>query len=209
MPRKLARSLGPRQLVQALEQRDTLQARDQEVTFLAEIDASQPEASDVWRYGNGAELGVFVFVESDGIAVQREVRPDDGHDPARHTDHVWVRNDEVALPFDSAVLVKDVDELRLTLDKPHNAAAIAALDAHRGRTVAAVEESTLTDARALITELDAYRGRVAAMCALPEATVTAALAQEGMQGFVLEIDPEHLQPIVRQAVMRVADRLGC
>jgi len=209
MPRKLARSLGPRQLVHALERRDTLAAREQEVTFLAELDPASLESSDVWRYGNGGELGVFVFVEADGIAVERGPRPDDGHDPNRHPAHVWVRNAEVALPFERGVLVKDAEELAIAVGHDAHDDVLDALTQRRGTTVESLQEQTLHQARALCGELDAWRARVAAMSALPASAVAGALAAEGLQPFVVELDPEHLQPIVRAAVLRAADRLGC
>ena len=124
---KLARSLGPRQLIRALEERGSLNALDQEVTFLAVVDPDDPGACDVWDYGCGGELGVYLIPDASKLPLQNVPREEDRHDPVKWPEHVWIWNEDYRISQDESVLVRSPEEMASALEEAYAASARSAL----------------------------------------------------------------------------------
>jgi len=204
--RYYARSLGPRQLATIFDRRDTLANDQDEVTFLVEIDPADPSACDVWDYGCGGDLGVFV-VEADPEQLHDGPREDHGHSPTRSPAHVWA-DDASALGFDRAVFVRDPEEMGIVLGASARADALAQLTQHRGVGVGEIEAAAKRAAERTGQEFDTYRQLTQALIARGPGVYTEGLGKLGLEPWILETDPVHLAPSVRAAISTLARLLG-
>jgi len=197
---KLARSLGPRQLIRALEERGSLNALDQEVTFLAVVDPDDPGACDVWDYGCGGELGVYLIPDASKLPLQNVPREEDRHDPVKWPEHVWIWNEDYRISQDESVLVRSPEEMASALEEADAASARSALDAIRGMSQRAVEEQLLANAKELHEAFGTWRDLSGALEAPAREDLASALAAQGISPHILDKDPEHLSPLLREII---------
>lgn len=199
MTLKLARSPGPRQMIATLTDHSPLNAHEQEVTFLAIVDPDDPGACDVWDYGAGAELGVYLFPVTSALPLQRAPRLHERHDPERWPAHVWIWNEQHSLLAQDAVLVATPAEMSVAMAQQDLQGARTALDELRGCSQRAFEEAVLERAHKLHESFEGWRAH-----RFDGEALERALRARGISPDLLSRDPAHLSPLLRQTVQELA-----
>jgi hypothetical protein len=197
----LARSVGPRLMAHMLDTRSVLNHPHEPVTFLAEVDPHHPEACDAWGYGCGLELGVFLVLETAGFELLTDALASHGHHPDTHRGHLYVDNEAIPIPFDSAVLVRSPEEMAVAAEQAGVLDAAKALRDHRrGLDPEAVLESTRERAQRLSAELESLASLQRRLGQHDPSQLGRRLRAKGLHRGVLDVHPEHLPKTIRDVL---------